>query len=354
MEVAINCGAEGSGGPEGWQRMADYVCEAESLGVGCCWSSEAWWSDAISPIAYLASRTTRIRLGTGIVQVFNRTPVTVAMTALTLASMTGNRFVLGLGASGPQVVEGLHGEPFRKPLTRLIETVEIVRLACTGEKIAYDGSIFVLPLPDSQGKALRLAFPPNDHIPIYLATLSPRALEVTGRLADGWLGTAFVPENARALLDPIEAGARASGRDLTDLDLQEGGEVAFGDDVEAMVDERRKGLAFTLGGMGTASTNFYNDAYSRQGYPDVAHEAQRLWADGRRDEAAGIIPDELVLRTTLIGTQDMVRDRMRAMRDAGITTLRLYPAGDTIDERLATLGQAMDLLGEVNAEAGSD
>jgi F420-dependent oxidoreductase-like protein len=351
LKVAINCSAEGALSPEAWQTMADSVREAERLGVSYCWSAEAWGSDAVSPIAYLAGRTQRIMLGTGVMQVFNRTPASVAMTALSLAALTGNRFVLGLGASGPGVVEGLHGARFARPLTRLSETIDIVRLAFAGERIAYDGKVFTLPLPGSQGKALRLAFPPNENIPIYLATMSPKALVVTGEKADGWLGTAFVPEGASAYLNHLEQGAERAGRTLSSLDLQEGGEVAFGDDVEEMVAERKKGLAFTLGGMGTETTNFYNDAYSRQGYSDVAKTVQDLWLSRRREAAAEAVPDELVLRTALIGTEDMVRDRIRAIRRAGITTLRLYPAGSSLDERVETLGRAMDLVREVNSES---
>jgi F420-dependent oxidoreductase-like protein len=330
--------------------MADWVREAERLGVAHCWSAEAWGADAVSPIAYLAGKTERIRLGTGIMQVFNRTPATVAMTALSLAAMTGDRFVLGLGASGPAVVEGLHGVPYLRPLKTLSETVDIVRLAFAGERITYEGTVFDLPRPDSDGKALRLSFPPNDRIPIYLATMSPKALELTGEKADGWLGTAFVPEAASAFLDPLRQGADKAGRSLSDLDLQQGGEVAFGDDVEEMLSERKKGLAFTLGGMGTTTTNFYNDAYSRQGYRDVARRVQDLWQSRKREEAAAAVPDELVSRTTLLGTDDMVRDRIRAIRRTGITTLRLYPAGSNLDERVATLGRAMDLVRQVNAE----
>jgi F420-dependent oxidoreductase-like protein len=330
--------------------MADWVREAERVGVSYCWSAEAWGADAVTPIAYLAGRTERIRLGTGIMQVFNRTPATVAMTALSLAAMTGNRFVLGLGASGPRVVEGLHGTPYSKPLTALSETLDIVRLAFAGERIAYDGDVYRLPFPTSDAKALRLAFPPNDRIPIYLATMSPKALELTGEKADGWLGTAFVPEAASAYVEPLGRGADRAGRTLSDLDLQQGGEVAFGDNVEEMLAERKSGLAFTLGGMGTATTNFYNDAYSRQGYGEAAKAVQALWLQGKRDEAAAAVPDELVGRTTMVGTDDMVRDRMRAIRAAGITTLRLYPAGSDLAERLETLGRAMDLVREVNAE----
>ena len=347
MRTAVMLSAEA--GP--WPELVDYVVEAERLGVEMCWVAEAWGCDAPSPLGYLAAKTERIVLGSGVMQLGTRTPAMTAMTALTLAYISGGRFVLGLGASGPQVVEGLHGVAFASPLGRMRETVEIVRRAFAGERLAHEGRHFRLPRPGGEGKAMRLAQPANPAIPIYLAALTPKMLELTGEVADGWLGTSFVPEAADAYLEPLARGAAAAGRDLGDLDVCQGAEVAFGDDVEAMVAARKPGLAFSLGGMGSPTTNFYNGAYARQGYAEAAAEVQRLWVDGRRDEAAARVPDELVLATTLVGTEAMVRERLRAWRDAGVTTARLYPAGATLDERLATLARAVELVREVAAEA---
>lgn len=342
MRTAI---AAGAGGGD-WQETVDFVVEAERLGVDVCWVAEAWGSDAPTPLAYLAAKTDRILLGAGIMQVDVRTPAMTAMTALTLSHISGSRFLLGLGSSGPQVMEGLHGRPFAHPLGRMRETIEIVRKLFAGERLEYRGRHYELPLPGGEGKALRLSQPPNPDIPIYLATLSPKMLQLTGEVADGWLGTSFVPEAAATFLDHIEAGASRAGRSLGDVDISQGAEVAFGDDVEAMIQRRKPGLAFSLGGMGSASTNFYNDAYSRQGFADVAERVQKLWVEGRRDEAAAAVPDEMVLATTLIGTEAMVRDRLRVWRDAGVTTIRLYPAGATLDERLATLARALELVAD--------
>ena len=340
MRTAIAAGVDAH-----WSETVDFVVEAERLGVDLCWIAEAWGSDAPTPVAFLAARTSRILLGTGIMQVDVRTPAMTAMTAMTLARMSGGRFLLGLGSSGPQVIEGLHGRPFAHPLGRMRETVEIVRTLFAGEKLTYKGRHYELPLPGGEGKPLRLSQPPPDKpIPIYLATLSPRMLELTGEVADGWLGTSFVPEAAGAFLAHISTGAARAGRSLADVDVSQGAEVAFGDDVDEMIRRRKPGLAFSLGGMGSASTNFYNDAYSRQGFADVAARVQQLWVEGRRDEAAAAVPDEMVLATTLIGTEDMVRDRLRVWRDAGVTTTRLYPAGATLDERLSTLARALELL----------
>jgi alkanesulfonate monooxygenase SsuD/methylene tetrahydromethanopterin reductase-like flavin-dependent oxidoreductase (luciferase family) len=224
----------------------------------------------------------------------------------------------------------------------------VVRQALAGERLSYEGRTIRLPLPGGEGKALRLALRPNPSIPIYIASLSPKMLELTGELADGWLGTSFVPEGAAAFLDPIRAGAARAGRSLDDIDVSQGGDVAFSDDVEQLIAQRRPRLAFSLGGMGSATSNYYNDAYRRQGWAEVAEEVQRLWVYGRRDDAAAAIPDDMVLATTMIGTEEMVRDRMRAWRDAGVSTLRVYPDGETLTERLETLGRAVEIVGELD------
>ncbi len=333
-----------------WASASAYVVEAERLGVDCVWSAEAWGHDAVTPLAFMAARTSRIRLGTGIVQAGTRTPALVAMTAMSLAAMSGNRFVLGLGVSGPQVIEGWHGIPFERPVARLRETIEIVRRAVAGERLTYRGSVYELPLPGGEGKALRSAARPRPGIPIYLATLSPRSLELTGELADGWLGTSFMPDHAEIFTEHLAAGASRAGRRLSDLDLQAGGAVAFSDDVERLIERRRPGLAFTLGAMGSRRHNFYNDAFRRAGFVDAAEAVQRLWLDGRRDEAATHVPDELVLKTNLLGTEAMVRERIRAYRGARITGLHVEPDGATLDERLHTLARVVALVRDIDAE----
>ncbi|HTY80485.1 MAG TPA: LLM class F420-dependent oxidoreductase, partial [Candidatus Bathyarchaeia archaeon] len=329
---------------EDWEQASAYVVEAERLGVDCLWSAEAWGHDAATPLAFVAARTSRIRLGTGIMQAGTRTPALVAMTAMSLNAMSHGRFLLGLGVSGPQVIEGWHGIRFERPIQRLREIVEIVRRATRGERLEFKGSLYELPLPGGEGKALRSAAKPQPNIPVYLATLSPKSLEMTGEIADGWLGTSFMPDHARVFFDHLETGAKRAGRTLRSLDLQAGGVVAFSDDLERLIPPRKPGLAFSLGAMGSRQHNFYNDAYKRAGYTDVALEVQRLWLDGRREEAAARVPDELVLKTNLLGTEAMVRRRLELYRDAGVTTLRVEPAGDTLDARLATLGRLLDLV----------
>lgn len=347
MQVGIGI----SGGRDGWTAAAEYMQEAERLGVDSAWSSEAWGFDAFTPLAHIAGRTSTIKLGTSIVQAGTRTPAVIAMTALTLASISDGRFILGLGTSGPQVIEGWHGIPFQRAVTRMRETVEIVRMAVRGERVAYQGTVYQLPLPGGQGRAMRAGAPPRDDIPIYLATLGPTSLEMTGEIADGWIASSFMPDHGAVLIDRIRAGAERAGRRFADLDLHAGGVVAFSDDFERLIPPRKPGFAFEIGAMGSPQQNFYKDAYERQGYADLAGRVQALWLAGQRDEAAALIPDEFVLKSNLLGTETMVKERIRVYRDAGITTLRVSPAGESAAERLETLGRLMELVRAVNAEA---
>ena len=349
LRVSIPIGTPG-GPATDWDEMSDYVVEAERLGVHSVWSAEAWGYDAVTPLAYLAAKTSRIFLGSGIIQAGTRTPALVAMTAMSLAAMSGDRFLLGLGVSGPQVIEGWHGIPFKQVLQRMRETIEIARLAASGERLHYEGKVYQLPLPGGQGKALRSSARPIQRLPVYLATLSPRSLEMTGELADGWLGTSFLPERADVFFDHIAKGAAAAGRSLADIDLQAGGVVAFADDVERLIGPRKPGLAFTLGAMGSREQNFYNAAFRRAGYEDIALEVQRLWLDGKREEASALVPDKLVLKTNLLGTDETVKERIRAYRDGGVTTLRVDPAGKSAKERIETLERFVGLVSEVNRE----
>jgi F420-dependent oxidoreductase-like protein len=329
---------EGSAGKE----PAEFAVEAEKLGLDVCWVAEAWGADAPSLLGYLAARTESMLLGSGVIQVGTRSPVTIAQTAMTLAQLSGGRFLLGLGVSGPQVIEGLHGTPFGHPLARMRETVAIVRSVFTGEKVSFAGSQYQIPLA---GRPMRVSLPPTS-VPVYLASLSPRMLELTGEIADGWLGTSFVPEGASAYFTHLDAGLARAGRRRADLDICQGAEINLVDeaDLARTVASRKKELAFSLGGMGSGTSNFYNDAYSRQGWADVAAQVRERWQAGDRDGAAGLVTDEMVLATTLIGTEDMVRARLRTWRDAGVDTVRLYPAGDTLAARLDNLGRGIDLV----------
>ena len=322
----------------------DLVQQAESLGYDSVWMAEAWGNDACTPLGYLAAVTDRIRLGTAIMQVPARTPANAAMTAMTLDELSGGRFIMGIGMSGPQVVEGLHGAAFGKPLSRLRECMAILRMALNGEKLQFDGEHYVLPRPGGEGKPIRLSQPPRPNLPIYLATLGPKSLQMTGELADGWLGTSFVPEQSHVFLDDLREGAAKAGRSLADIDIQTGGYFEMSDDVERLIAARKPAMAFTLGGMGSAKTNFYNDAYCRAGYEDDAKAVQSLWIDGKRDQAVARVPDEMVLLTNLIGTEEMIRERLRAFRDAGVNTFRLGTGGESWKERTTALEEAVDLI----------
>lgn len=343
MRTAIGIGSAYSTGAD-WNEVVEFTCAAESMGVDFAWSAEAWGMDAVVPLAYLAAKTSKIRLGTGILQISSRAPSMIAMTAQSLATVSGDRFVLGLGVSGPQVVEGLHGVSFAKPLTRLKETIEVVRMGLRGEKLSYQGQHIVLPRPGGEGKPIRLAQPPRPDLPLYLATLGPKSLELTGAVADGWLGTSFLPEHTEAFYPYLTAGARSAGRSLEDIDIQVGASLEIGDDVDRMVDALRPAMAFTLGAMGSAKTNFYNDAFRRAGFEEPAREVQRLWLEKKRDQAAARVPDEMILKTSLMGTEDMVRERIRAYQEAGVTTLRLQPAGDSNRQRLEVLERGLELI----------
>ena len=326
----------------------EFVQEAERLGADAAWSAELWGYDALTQLGYLAARTSVIGLGTSIVQLGARTPAMLAMSAMSLQHLTGGRFRLGIGASGPQVMEGWHGVRFRKPVQATRETIEIIRLISRGDRLEYHGQVYDLPLPASQGRAIRsLAAPVR--VPVYVAAIGPANLRLTGELADGWLGNAFIPESAEAFLAHLRAGAKAAGRTLADLDLQVPVAVEFTEDVDEAVARHSAGYAFTIGAMGSATTNFYNDAFARQGLGEQVAAVQRLWRDGRRDEAARLVPHEIGQKTNLLGTPAMIAERIRLYRGAGVSTLSLKLDGP-LGTRLDTLAQMIELVGEINRE----
>jgi F420-dependent oxidoreductase-like protein len=331
----------------------DFVREAERLGADSVWIPEFWAYDALTPIGYLAASTSTIRLATGIVQLGARTPAMLAMSALSLQALSGGRFVLGVGTSGPQVMEGWHGVRFDRPVLRTRETIEIVRAIASGQRLEHDGELYPLPLPGGEGRSLRSPVPAAS-IPIYVASLGPANLRLTGALADGWIGNSFFPEHADVFLDPIREGATSTGRALMDLDLVVAVGVELTDDVEEAARRHADGYAFTFGAMGSASHNFYNDAFARQGFGEDVREVQRLWLAGDREAARKRVPVEIGLGTNLIGTDDMVRVRLRLYRDAGITTLRAGLPGDgmvgDLDTPLDQLARLLDLVREINAE----
>src|SRR5437588_2573569 len=324
---------------------AAFVVDAERLGAAIAWVPEVWAQDGLTPLAYLAAKTSTIGLATGILQLGARTPAILAMSAMSMQVLSGGRFILGLGTSGPQVIEGWHGVRFTAPVTATRETVEIIRMVSAGERLSYAGKVYQLPLPDGPGRALRSMLPPM-HVPIYIASLGPRNLRLTGELADGWLGNAFVPERADAFLGELETGASTAGRSLADLDLVIPVAVEFTDDVEEASARHARGYAFTMGAMGSREQNFYNAAFARQGYGDDVAAVQDLWFDGKRDEAGARVPVELGFKTNLLGPPSLVQERLRLYRDVGVTTLQAKLSGSP-SERLDTLGQLIDLVAEI-------
>lgn len=327
---------------------ADFVVEAERCGVSSVWVPEMWGQDAFTPVAYLAAKTTTIRLGTAIAQIGARTPAALAMAAMSLEALSGDRFSLGLGTSGPQVMEAWHGVRFQAPVATSRETIEIVRAIARGDRLEHSGAVYEVPLPGGRGKPMRSMMAPTT-VPIYLASLGPRNLRLTGELADGWIGNAFMPEHAEVFLAELRAGAESGGRSLGDLDLMIPVSVEFTDDVEEAARRHARGYAFTIGAMGSATENFYNAAFERQGYGDDVRAVQELWLAGRREEAADRVPLDIGFKTNLIGPPDVIRDRLRLYRDAGITSLQMKPSAES-RSRIDDLALFAELVAEVSAE----
>ena len=326
----------------------EFVLEAERLGVDSVWIAETWGYDALTPLAFLAARTERVKLATGIVQLGSRSPALLAMSAMSMQALSGGRFLLGMGTSGPQVMEGWHGVRFDRPVTATRETIEIIRMVTSGERLAHSGEVYPLPLPDSVGRALRPAAGPTS-VPIYIASMGVKNLELTGELADGWLGNCFMPETADAFLEPLRAGAVRAGRSLSELDLVIPVSVELTDDEESAARRHARGYAFTIGAMGTPGKNFYNEAFTRQGFGDEVRVVQECWLEGRREAAADLVPVELGRRTNLLGTPETILERLRLLRACGVGTVQAKLAG-SMDERLATLAALLELCEQLEGK----
>ena len=322
--------------------------DAEALGADALWAAEFWAGDAFTPLAYLAATTSRIRLGTAIAQIGARTPAMLAMSALSMQALSGGRFILGIGTSGPQVMEGWHGVAFDRPIRRTRETIEILRMASSGQRLDYQGETYKLPLPDGEGRSIRSLMQPA-HIPIYVASLGPANLRLTGELADGWIGNSFFPETADVFIDPIRQGAASADRDFSELDLTVSVGVEFTDDVEDAGRRHAEGYAFTFGAMGSPTTNFYNQAFARQGFGEDVLAVQQLWLAGDKDSARRRVPIEIGLRSNLIGTDDMIRERLRFYRQTGVTALRANFTGDKT-QQMDDLAHLIDLVHDVDSE----
>ncbi len=338
MRIGIQASYSG-----GFRETAAEIRELESAGLDLATVAEVYTFDAVSQLGYLAAVTERVELMSGIFPIYSRTPALTAMTAAGLDFVSDGRFTLGLGASGPQVVEGWHGVPYDAPLQRTREVVEICRQVWRRERLVHEGPKYTVPLPAEQGtglgKPLKLINTPvRDRIPVMLAALGPKNVELAVEIAEAWEPIFFMPERAASVWgDALAAGRAKRDPALGDLQIVVGVPVAIGDDVEPMLDRVRPQLALYIGGMGARGKNFYNDLARRYGYEDEARTIQDLYLDGRKDEAAAVVPEELVRAVSLVGPESHVAERVAAFREAGVTTLMLQPLDESPESRLRTV-----------------
>jgi F420-dependent oxidoreductase-like protein len=344
MKLGVNVGYWGFGmGP---QEQLDVVQEAERLGYDSVWAAEAYGSDAATVLAWLAAGTSKIKLGSAIFQMPGRSPAMTAMTAATIDELSGGRMVLGIGSSGPQVAEGWHGQRFGRQLQRTREYVAVVRKALARERLEFKGETLELPLPDGPGKALKLMINPvQERIPIYLAAIGPKNTALAGEIADGWIPTFFSPEFVGDFRELLQEGADRSGRSLDDFQIAPTVSAFVSDDRELARNMMRPGLALYVGGMGSRKQNFYNNLVRRYGFEDAAAAVQDLYLDGKKEEAAAALPDELIDMISLCGPRDVVRDRIAAFRDAGVGTLMVMPMAFTREDRIEQLRAVAELAG---------
>lgn len=342
MRLGVNLGYWGGGNDADSLLVAQ---EADRLGYSVVWAAEAYGSDAATVLAWIAAHTEHIDIGSAVFQIPGRTPANTAMTAATLDTLSGGRFRLGLGVSGPQVSEGWHGVRFDKPLTRTREYVAVVQKALARERVVFEGEHFTLPLPDGPGKALTLTVHPvREHIPIYLAAIGPRNLELAGEIADGWLAIFFAPEFAADSLTHIRDGRTRAGKEMTGFDVVPTVPVVIGPDVSACADLVRPYAALYLGGMGSRETNFYNQLACRMGYADDATRVQDLYLAKDYAGAAAAVPEEFIDRTSLLGPPGRIRERLSAYADSGVTTLTVGASVGTLEQRIGTVRAMSEIL----------
>jgi F420-dependent oxidoreductase-like protein len=324
-------------------QIAEEAARLESAGVDIIWVTESYGFDSPTLLAYLAARTSRVQLGFGIMSVFSRTATLIAQTAAGLDDVSGGRCLLGLGASGPQVVEGWHGIPYRRPVARTRAVAEIARAAWRREPVVHHG-IIDIPLRADQGRALKMINSPlRPAIPVYVAALGEANVAMAAEIADGWLSYLFLPERADDVWGPmIASGTQKRSAELGPLDIVAGGLAAIGDDAAAAMAAARARTALYVGGMGPRAGNFFNELACRLGFEREAALIQDLFLSGRKDEAAAAVPRELVEKTNLIGSPGFVRDRVRAYQATGVGTLDVTPA-DGVDP-VATIAQIREWI----------
>ncbi|WP_107984188.1 LLM class F420-dependent oxidoreductase [Rhodococcus sp. OK519] len=326
--MRIGMGLNYSGG---FAETVEEVGDLERAGLDIVFVPEAYSFDAVSQLGFLAAKTSTIELASGIFQIYTRTPSLTAMTAAGLDYVSNGRFVMGIGASGPQVIEGFHGVKYDAPLGRTRELVDICRQVWRREKVQYQGKYYQVPLPADRGtglgKPLKLInHPVRERIPIVIASLGPKNVALTAEIAEGWEPIFFHPEKAQSVWgDALAAGTAKRDPSLGDLQIYASPALAIGDDVEPMLEWIKPNLALYIGGMGAKGKNFYNDLACRYGYEEEAEKIQDLYLAGKKDEATAAVPDELARAISLIGTESFVKERVAAFAAAGVTTLNVMP-----------------------------
>jgi F420-dependent oxidoreductase-like protein len=328
------------------------VVDLEKAGLDVVWVPEAYSFDAVSQMGYLAAKTSTIEIGSGILNVFSRTATCMAQTAAGLDFVSGGRFILGLGASGPQVIEGFHGVPYEKPMPRIRDYINVCRMTLKRERVVYDGLAVKIPLPEGEGtglgKPLKLInHPVREHIPIFWASLMGQSVKATARYADGWLPIFFDPEKFHTVWgDDLKAGQADRDPDLGPLQISAGGMVAIDENLvdgarDRVLDFARPSVALYVGGMGARDKNFYNTICQRYGYVDEAIEIQDLYLDGKKDEAAAAVPTEMLEKTNLVGPVGYVKERLAAYKEAGVTHLSVNAVGA---DPVSTIEQLKELI----------
>ncbi|GGK92941.1 LLM class F420-dependent oxidoreductase [Nocardia jinanensis] len=329
----------------GFTEAAAEVADLERAGLDIVFVPEAYSFDAVSALGYLAAKTSRLQLASGILQLYTRTPTLTAMTAAGLDFVSDGRFVLGLGASGPQVIEGFHGVPYDAPIGRTRELVEICRKVWRRERLDYQGKYYQIPLPEGTGtglgKPLKLInHPVRERVPILLAALGPKNVELAAEVAEGWQPIFFLPERADAVFgDALRAGKAGRDPELGPLDVYAGPALAIGEDVEPLLGFVKPMLALYIGGMGAKGKNFYHTLATRYGYGAEADRIQELYLAGKKDEATQVVPDALVRDISLIGPAGYVKERVAAFAEAGVTVLNVAPLAATPADRVKLIEQ---------------
>jgi F420-dependent oxidoreductase-like protein len=318
---------------DGFLESVERVVELEKVGLDVVWVAEGYGNDAVSRLGYLAARTERVELASGILPIFSRTPALLAQTAAGLDEISNGRAILGLGASGPQVIEGWHGVAYDRPVARTREIIDVCRMIWRRQELRYDGRVLKLPLPASQGTGLGkplklLTHPQRDRIPIYIASMGDRSVELTAEVAEGWLPIFFVPEKADTVWGAaLRRGFEKRSPELGPLEIAAGGALAIGEGLEGLRDLSRSQLALYIGGMGARDKNFYNDLVRLYGYEREAAEIQDLYLGGKKREAEALVPAALLESLALIGPAGYVKDRIAAFKAAGVTLLDVQPIG---------------------------